>query len=257
MNKYFLLVGMLKLVVLTGCTVDRNLSFPAGSERVAVTVKAGADLAVHPVAIGYRSTKCTVTRRNSDFEPYEVAASNVITRPMARKEGTDFYQADVAVDGGGRCQWRLSYIEVEVNYTGFKRFGDNVAVGGGGRAYILLDKYNGPAGGTYRQVPGDLVMREDYYVQVRERFIGGHSKRGSLLRNGDVYLIYRAPNARSIYFEPVVHSDYPVFLKGPPVKADGLRTNYFYPDGSVVESGGGQAAFRRLQCIRLPSECQK
>ena len=151
----------------------------------------------------------------------------------------------------------MSYINVEVNYSNFEKLGDGITVAGGGRAYFLLDEHDGPAGGTHREVSGDLAIKENYYVEVWENFIGGYSKRGSLFRNGGSYLIYRAPSARSIYFEPVVHSDYPVFSKGPPVKADGLRTKYFYPDGSVIESGRGKADFQKLQCIRLPSECQK
>ena len=100
-------------------------------------------------------------------------------------------------------------------------------------------------------------MKEDYYIWVSERFIGNYSKLGGLFRDGDVYLTYRAPRARNIYFEPIVHSDYAVFSKGPAVKAIGARTTYLYPDGSTIESSKGQPDFQKLQCIRLPSQCKK
>ena len=257
MKKHVVFGCVLMLLTLTGCAVNRTLSFPTDSEQVAVTVKGRSDLAVHPIAIGYRSTKCTVTRRNSNFEPYEVAAYNVINRVLTHQEGTDVYRINVPVDGGGRCQWRLSYIKLEVDYTDLARLGGDIAPGGGGRAYVLFDKYDGPAGGTNREVRGDLNMTEDYYIWVSENFIGRYTKRGGLFRNGDVYLTYRAPQARKVNFEPIVHSDYVVFSKGPAIKAVGALVSYTYPDGSVVEKSIAEPDFRKLQCIRLPSQCKK
>ena len=242
---------------LTGCAVNRTLSFPPDSEQVAVTVKGRSDLAVQPIDIGYRSTKCTVTRRNSNFEPYEVAAYNGINQVLVRQEGTDLYRVNVPVDGGGRCQWRLSYIKLEVDYIDLARLGGDITPDGGGRAYVLFDEYGGPAGGASREVSGDLDMKEDYYIWVRENFIGRHSKFGGLFRNGSVYLTYKARRARKVYFEPIVHADYVVYSKGPVAKVKGARTSYLYPDGSSAENSRGKPDFQKLQCIRLPSQCKK
>ena len=245
------------LLSLTGCAVNRTLTFPAGGEHVLVTVKSRDDLAVRPIKIGYRSEICTLTNYTSDLKPYEKAAYSVISRDLTRQEGTEVYSVNVAVDGGGGCKWRLSYINFGIKYLDFSRYGENILPSGGGEVYVLLDGNSGPAGGTNHQADGDLSLREDYYIRVSENFIGGYSKLGTLIRNGSIVLTYRAQHARNIYFEPLIHASYPVYSKGPAIKLPGARTSHLYPDGTVVETRDTRPDFRKLHCIRLPTECGK
>ena len=245
------------LLGLTGCAVNRTLTFPPGGEHVVVTVKSRDDLAVRPIKIGYRSESCTLTNYTSDLKPYEKAAYSVISRDLTRQEGTELFSVKVAVNGGGRCEWRLSYIKFGVDYKEFKKFGHDVVSGGGGEVYVLLDGNAGPRGRSNLKVGGDLVMKEDYYVWVQEHFVGGYSKFGNLIRSGELILTYEAPRARQIYFEPVVRSKYPIYTKGPAIKLPGARTSHLYPDGTVVETRDTRPDFRKLHCIRLPSECGK
>jgi hypothetical protein len=119
---------------------------------------------------------------------------------------------------------------------------------------VIFDHNNSPRGGADIKVDGDLMIKKDYYPWIKEHFIGGYSKRISLAGEGDIYLMYQALQARQVYFEPVLHSDFVVYSAGPKVKKEGNYTTITYPDGSFVADGRSGPNFRKLQAIRLSAE---
>jgi hypothetical protein len=95
-----------------------------------------------------------------------------------------------------------------------------------------------------------LTIKKDYYPWVKETFLGGYSKRVSLAGEGGIYLKYQALQARKVYFEPVLQSDYVVRSEGTKVQKKGSFIKFTYPDGSVVADGRSQPNFLKLQTIR-------
>jgi hypothetical protein len=79
-------------------------------------------------------------------------------------------------------------------------------------------------------------------------------KKISLSGEGPMYRMYRALQTRSVYFEPILHSDFVLHSSGPKIKKKGNYATYTYPDGSIFADGRSHPNFLRLQTIRLKAE---
>ncbi|MBD8569213.1 hypothetical protein IFT86_09340, partial [Pseudomonas syringae] len=72
--------------------------------------------------------------------------------------------------------------------------------------------------GSSIEVDGDLTIKRDYYPWIDEEFLGRYIKSVNLLGAGGIYLGYEALQARKVYFEPVLHSDFVLYSAGPKKK---------------------------------------
>ena len=101
-----------------------------------------------------------------------------------------------------------------------------------------------------KKIEGDLIVGKEYYPWVDEQFLIRHEKQAWLVTDGDIFLTYKAKEARKVTFEPLLHADYVVYSEGPKVKREGNYTRFTYPDGSVVADGDSKPDFDKLQAIR-------
>lgn len=239
---------------LAGCASDRRLAPPANSEQVTVRIKVPAELKAETMKVIYRSTLCTFTDHSAYGDPYQRDGyQNMDIQPVQQGQ-SDIYEAKVAKDGGGDCQWKLSNVTFGVTYREPERFGENVVYGAGGGVVVIFDDNASPRGGANIKVDGDLTIKKSYYPWVEEAFIDGYRKTISLTGGGDIYWMYKAPNAREIYFEPILHSKFIVHSEQPKTHRKGLYSSFSYPDGSIVTDGHSEPDFRRLEAIRLAAE---
>ncbi len=244
-------IALLSLLFsLSGCAKDYSLSPPADSEQITVTVKVPKDLVAETMQVMYRSTLCTFTDHSASGKPYQRDGYQSTDIQPEREGQSDLYEAKLAVDGGGACQWRLSNVTFGVTYADPTRFGENVTFGAGGGIVVVFDHNNSPRGRTGIEVEGDLAIRKDYYPRIDEDFLGRYKKTINLVGEARTYLNYQALQARKVYFEPVLHSDFVLYSAGPKVKKKGNFTTFTYPDGSVVADGKWHPDFLRLQTIR-------
>ncbi len=206
---------LLALFSLSGCAKDRSLAPPADSEQVTVTVKVPNELVARELRIIYSSPICTRTIYNVHGKPVELDGFNGFRTSLQQQGDSDLYQAKVAVDGGGECHWRLSSLTFGVKYKDPTMFGENVAFGAGGGVVVVFDHNNSWLGGTAVKVDGDLAIKKDYYPWLSEHFLGGYRKEISLAGQGEIYLKYDALQARTVYFEPVLHSDFVLYSVAP------------------------------------------
>ncbi len=248
---------LLALFSLSGCAKDRSLAPPADSEQVTVTVKVPKELVARELRIIYSSPICTRTIYNVHGKPVELDGFNGFRTSLQQQGDSDLYQAKVAVDGGGECHWRLSSLTFGVKYKDPTMFGENVAFGAGGGVVVVFDHNNSWLGGTAVKVDGDLAIKKDYYPWLSEHFLGGYRKEISLAGQGEIYLKYDALQARTVYFEPVLHSDFMLRSEEPKVKKEGNYVSFTYPDGSVYADRAWHPNFRRLEEIRLNAEAKK
>lgn len=240
-----------------GCTADRSLVPNLAGDQISVTVKVPEELIAKELQVMYRSKLCTFTDHTASGVPYQRDGyKRTDIQPMRRGQ-TDLYEANLAVDGGGACQWRLSNVTFGVMYKDPTQFGDGVVYGAGGGIVVMFDENNPGRAGVYKKIEGDLILKNDYYPWMHERFIGGYEKSISLTGEGQIYVRYKALQARNVYFEPVLHSGYMARSVGPKVKREGNRTIYFYPDGSSTPEPQFKPNFRKMQAIRLAAEVQK
>lgn len=244
-------IALLSLLFsLSGCATDYSLAPHANREQVTVTMKLPEELSARTLQVMYRSTLCTFTERNASGRPYQRDGYQSLDLQPLRRGQSDLYEATLAVNGGGDCQWRLSNVIFGVTYAAPNSFGKNVTWGAGGGVVVIFDHNNSPRGGADVEVEGDLAIRKDYYPWVDEEFLGSYKKTVSLVGEGDIYLSYRAIRARQVYFEPVLHSDFVLYSAGPKVKKKGNYTSFTYPDGTTVADGKWHPNFLRLQTIR-------
>ncbi|MBT2339756.1 MULTISPECIES: hypothetical protein [Pseudomonas] len=241
-------------VSLSGCARDYSLSPPPDSEQITVTVKVPEELKARTFQVMYRSTLCTFTDHTAGGRPYPRDGYQSTDIQPVRQGQSDLYQASLPKDGGGACQWRLSNVTFGVAYKDPARFGEDATFGGGGGIIAIFDHNNSPRGGADFEVAGDLILKKDYYPWISENFLGGYQKFISLTGEGKTHVKYQVLQARRVYFEPVLHSEFVLHSVGPKVKKDGHYTAYTYPDGSVVDDRTHMPNFRKLQAIRHAAE---
>ncbi|NMX54217.1 hypothetical protein DJ028_29910 [Pseudomonas veronii] len=248
--------ALLLLLNLSGCAQNQTLAPPPGGEQVSIVVKVPQNLAAEPMQVMYRSEKCPIKRSGPDWTTYE-EDGYLSTMVQPQQQGqSDLYEAKLPINGGSRCQWQLSNVTFGVTYANTTHFGENVKAGPGGGVIVMFDQHLPQRRSAFQptiEVSGDLLIRKDYYPRVSEHFLGGHEKLARLFGEGEIYLYYRAKNARQVVFEPVLHADYVLYSVGPKVKKEGNYTRYTYPDGSVV-ADGRDPSFKKLQSIRLTAE---
>ncbi|MBA1377122.1 hypothetical protein [Pseudomonas brassicacearum] len=254
MIKKIPLAIMTTVVSLSGCAKDYSLAPPADSEKVTVTVKVPKDLTARPMQVIYRSTICTFTDHTAMGKPYQRDDYQRTDIWPVRQGQGDLYRAELPMDGGGACQWRLSNVTFGVVYADPTRFGESVVVGGGGGIVVIFDQNNSPRGGADFQIDGDLMIKKDYYPWLKENFLDGYVKRISLAGEASLYLKYQALQARQVFFEPILHANYLVTSEGTKVHKVGSFIKFTYPDGTVVADGSHNPDLRKLQAIRLAAE---
>jgi hypothetical protein len=235
---------------LSGCGQDYSLSPPADSEQITVTVKVSKELKAETMQVMYRSTTCKRISQGASGQRLESDGYHGLDVELQRQGLSDLYQVKLPKDGGGACRWHLANVTFGVVYADPSRFGENVITGGGGGVVVIFDHNNSPRGGADIEVDGDLTIKKDYYPWVKETFLGGYSKRISLVSKGDIYVMYQALEARHVNFEPVLHGEFTVYSTQPKVKKKGNHTSFTYPDGSIVADGQSQPDFLKLQMIR-------
>jgi len=245
------------LFSLGGCAKDYSLAPPPDSEQIIVTVKVPKELIAETLQVMYRSTLCTFTDHSASGVPYQRDGYQRMDVEAVRQGQSDLYEAKLAKNGGGVCQWQLSNVTFGVTYGDPTRFGENVIGGAGGGVVVVFDRNNSSRGGTGIKVDGDLIIKKDYYPWVKESFLGGHVKRVSLAGEGNIYLGYQALLARKVYFEPVLHTDFTVYSVEPKEKKKGNHTAFTYPDGTVIADGRSSPDLRKLEAIRLAAGAQK
>ncbi|WP_077046322.1 hypothetical protein [Pseudomonas sp. KK4] len=241
-------------VSLTGCAKDYNLAPPPNSELVTVTMKVPKGLVAENLQVIYRSTLCTFNDRSAFGEVYRRDEYQRTDIEPVRQGETDLYVAKLPINGGGACQWRLSNVTFGVTYDNPARFGESVTYGAGGGVVVIFDHNNSPRGGADVIVEADLAIKKDYYPWVKESFLGGYKKQINLAGEGDIYLMYQALQAREVYFEPVLHSDFLVKSEGTKVHKVGSFIKFTYPDGTTAADGRSKPDFQRLQIIRQNTE---
>lgn len=245
------------LLSAAGCATNKSFDFPQEGERVVIRVKAQQDLALRPMKAIYRSSICNFTNYTASWTPYERDGYNSIVKLGEPESEKGLYRAEFDIDGGGKCQWKLSNVTFGVRYKHPEKFGGDFQRTGAGGVTVVFDDNSAQRSAVYTTVPGDLEIKENYYLWVAERLVVNSRVNVGLLAEEGLFLSYRAKEARSIYFEPHLYADYITYSSMSKAKGKGYDVTFTYPDGSVIKDGRVRPDFRKLQCIRLPSACKK
>ncbi|MFJ4376046.1 hypothetical protein ACIP1T_25965 [Pseudomonas japonica] len=249
MKQYFFVALLCSLFALSGCE-------SSAEDDVVVRMKFQDNLSLRPMKVIYRSDRCWSLNFTASGKPYRKADYTGVELTPQRKGAEGEYEARFPVDRGGLCQWRLNSVMFGVTYKIAASLEDSVELGSGGGMIVIFDNHGGPRGSADFEASGNINIKKDYYPWLFEDFHGG-LKKIILLGQGDIYLTYKAPQAREIYFEPVLHSQYVVRSIEPERSEKGKYLTFIYPDGSRVTEGQITPSFEMLQCIRLPTTCEQ
>jgi hypothetical protein len=252
------LIGLIcGLAVAGGCAKDRSFLPPDTNEYVTVTIKVGNYLKTEPMRVMYRSAICKYAKYDGNFRRTDVDGYHSFDLSFQRKGETDLYEVRLPKDGGGQCEWRLSNVTFEVVHTQPDTFGANVSAAGGGGVVVVFDHNNAQRGSAKVLASGDVSIKKNYYPWIREGFLSGYYKHVVLYSGNLLYLGYKAPNAKRVYFEPVFYSDLVTHSVGPKVKKDGNYPVFTYPDGRVISDGSAEPDLDILEAIRAGTRSGK
>jgi hypothetical protein len=253
------LFGFAAVVILNGCAQDYSMVPLAGGEKLKIGIKMPEGLEAKPLRVMYRSAICQRASHDSNGKPQMLSGYKGYETSFKQRGATNLYEAELFINGGGRCEWQLSNIIFGVKYRIPSRFGSNVTNGTGGTVIVRLDDNVAQfSTGWESTVAGvGLKIVEDYYPWVSEKFIDGYAKRAGLSSEGGGYISYKAPQAREIYFEPLLHSRYVVTSISPMKHVIGDFMRFHYPDGTTESDGKSKPNFEKLQEIRLKAEVKK
>ena len=249
------------LALLSGCVKDyKVLTPPPDSEKVKIVIKVPAELEPKTLLAKYESARCRMFIDFPGVGTVPFPGSNFQNPKFTRRGETDLYEAEVFVDGGGECEWQLDSIEFGVVYRIPNRFAKKVTAYYGGAVLVKFDGQHAAFNTVDQFIEGpDLKIVKDYYPWVREAYeLGYYDKSVNLAKEYESYRTYRAPDARNIYFEPVLHSDLVVTSTSPKKRfADEIVTTTFrYPDGTEESNRELEPDFKKMQEIRLKTEAK-
>lgn len=244
---------------ISGCAKDYSMAPSPSGEQVKIVIKISEELEATPLRVMYRSAICERITHDGDGRPEKLEGYNSIEVKLSPRNNGSLYEADLFIKGGGPCGWRLSNVLFEVSYRVPNRFGENVASGGGGGVIVIFDHNDAQrrTSGLVKVKGTDLTIIKDYYPWVKESYSRGYIKRAGLAGEAKSYLYYQAREARSVYFEPVLHSDYVVSSTEPKKHKIGEFITFQYPDGTVESDGRSEPNFEKMQKIRLAAEAKK
>ncbi len=249
-NKIALLPALL---LLTACyeKTDQTLSPPANAHRVTVAVKVPEGITLLPMQVLYRSERCKSKGYNSSNEAYEIRGFNGFKQAFPSRGKSDIRQQNIAIDGGGPCQWQLNSLKVS-----FKIADDNPLVKGKkvfATNYIFdFDDYgfsDGYGTGKAKEANGNLGVSTDFFPMVTHlddddtslEFFGGDTGYEQWSRR------YKLINSQNIFIKPIVHLARVVSLTPPTISNDFTAT---YPDGSSEKISRLEPDYEKLLSMK-------
>ncbi|WP_409075899.1 hypothetical protein ACF2G4_08930 [Pantoea sp. C3] len=222
---------LLPLLALSSCALSEDLSPLPHGKTVKIAVVKPADIDILPMDVIYRSEKCRDKIFTSTGAITSRAGYHLLTVPFNPEKGNNIVSNNIALDGGGQCEWKLSNIKFDFQYHNMQKFGGGVKKNIPGDIVFVFDKNAPPRGdGNYDDVCGVIEIQKNYYPLIRRK----NTDEDVLILSvqGQPMLTYRVHEANSIVFIPVFHSDMVVNATPPKNKGDGYTLSY--PNGEKI-----------------------
>ena len=221
--------------VLAGCStnINKSLSPPTDTKWVYVEIKNPSPYTrPFPLGVRYISYKC-MKKRVSGFDGSVITepSYNVIQIPL-RQEKDDFWKGQVAMTGGGRCQWTLSAVDLGIEYIEASHLGKDLVPGAAVGLSIAFDK-DAARNGQFKSILGDISSSPIYYPYIIEKKIGNRVNTLNLLGERTFISLWSG-QLNKIEFSPAIDESKIVKFVGVERKIDGVYPKIIYPDGSIA-----------------------
>lgn len=231
------------MAFMSGCTgtMNKTLSPPEDTKWVKVEIRNPSPYTKpFPLEILYISDICKrklVSMR--DGKHYEKSGYNLIKTPLNKHYDSDVWSAKVAINGGGKCNWMLSELNLGIKYIDVKHLGDNLVLGTSVGMTVAFGN-NSTQYGLFELVSGnDMHLSPRYYPLIKEnkRIIEFNSlslfgknnfiKKTMMALSGDM----------SVVFTPTLDETKIVYMIAPENSGVGDFYKFYYPNGDVVSDG--------------------
>ncbi len=222
---------LLLLLALSGCVLSEDLSPPADSKTVKVSVVKPVDVDILPMDVIYRSEKCRDKIFTSTGAISSRAGYHLLTVPFKPETGSDIVSNSVALDGGGQCEWKLSNIRFQFKFSDMTKFGADIKKNIPNDVVFMFDDNQPPRGDGHKEdVMGDVLIIKNYYALINNKFTDDGFD--VLHIEGQPLLTYRVHNVKNIFFKPSVHSNIVINVLTP--KTQGSDYVILYPNGEKI-----------------------
>jgi hypothetical protein len=233
--------------------LTRKLSPPADSERITVSFRVPEGITLLPLEGVYESSECTDTEFTAGGHIVQLGAATGVSLPFVRQGAGNLMSVSIAKDGGGRCQWTLSRIDVHFRLSADVPLTKGKKVFDASYLFEFRDWgiVNTYGTGSAKDVSGDLDIKTDFFPMV---FIN-HMFNDSTLRlfGGDTAYPkwsrrYRLIDTKNISINPIVHFSKVVTLESPNPPPGNITA--LYPDGSRDDIPGIIPDYNKLLSMK-------
>lgn len=257
MNKYvidklFLLSIAVMGLLLTGCNIltpriDRTFSPPENGRTVKITVDVPDVAELSPMKVMYRSNLCRKTYNNNEVPTYTVSGFNSEMVLLEKEGNSSLYSAEIPYRGGGKCDWQLSNITLNLNLKNHEYFSKNITSIVGAGVIVIFDN-NQPQQTGHKPIDkkGDFDIVKNYFPWVSNSFKNSNNV-NLWLYGEEIDLYYKSRNAQKITWKPIIHTDIVVYSEYPAErKTEGVSKIYYYPDGTKTSNRDGKPDYKKL-----------
>jgi hypothetical protein len=247
------LFPVIALLPLSGCASrpDYTLNPPASTEWVEVAVKLPPEMEVLPLDVLYRSETCL----RKDYDPTteshirSIRGFNPILIPLSSPDSDGFRKVSIALDGGTKCDWKLSGVRVGIQLSKTSALAKGKDVTAANYVFDFDDEgYQSAFGkGEPNTVRGDLSFKTEFfpmeyvYHSINEidlDLFAGDEKYEKWNR------YYKVNSTKNIKIEPVLYLNRVVKLKSSGSSPGKVIATY--PDGSSEKINGRVPDYNKL-----------
>ncbi|WP_439413019.1 hypothetical protein [Enterobacter ludwigii] len=253
-------LSFLFIILNTGCaeTIDRTLSPPSDTRWVNVEVKNPSPWTrPFPLEVTYISNTCKHHYLDmGDGTRRETVGHSPVTIPLEQQENSNIWQARVAMNGGGSCDWKLSEFDLGIEYIDATHLGKDLVPGTAVGATIAFDDL-ASQNGQFKSVLGNLILTPKYFPYIARYSMVKDSKERDklyLFGAGDSFLSYRIlPDGNENYtvlFEPSIDEKKIAEMIFPYQKGNGVHTKVIYPDKTEKVTENARPDFKKMYSIK-------
>lgn len=253
------LFPVIALLPLSGCASrpDTTLNPPASSDLVTVMVKLPPETEALPLDVLYRSETCRkeVYDNTSASHVTTVRGVNPQLVSLSQADSNGRREAKIAMNGGGKCDWKLSGIRVGIQLSKTSALADGKNVTAANYVFDFDDDgYRNAFGeGEPKKVNGDLQFETKFYpmIVINNMF---HEVYAQLFAGDTGYekwsRYYRLYGTRHISIEPILYTQKVVNLESPKSRKESPGMTVLYPDGTTEKVDDIYPNYDRLLRIK-------
>ncbi|MBQ0215219.1 hypothetical protein KAH51_17385 [Proteus vulgaris] len=257
MNKYvidklFLLSIAVMGLLLTGCNIltpqiDRTFSPPENGRTVKITVDVPDVAELSPMKVMYRSNLCRKTYNNNEVPTYTVSGFNSEMVLLEKEGNSSLYSAVIPYRGGGKCDWQLSNITLNLNLKNNEYFSNSIIDVVGAGVIIIFDN-NQPQriGEKPINKEGDFYISSHYFPWVNKQY---ENDKGNILwlYGEKLYFYYKSRGAKEITWRPIIHTDVTVYSEYlAERKTKGIQRTFYYSDSTKEVNNESKPNYKKL-----------